>query len=76
MKNEIFKRLLSVLILLPVSFFLILKGSLYFSIFLSICLAISLLEWINLAQTVHSKILGAIFLFFSFLSAHVLRNLY
>ena len=76
MKNEILKRLLSSSILLPVSFFLILKGSLYFIIFLSICLIISLLEWFNLSRTIYFKIIGTIFLFCSFLSAYAIRNLY
>jgi len=76
MKNEILKRLLSSSILLPVSFFLILKGSLYFSIFLSICLIISLLEWFNLSRTIYFKIIGTIFLLCSFLSSYAIRNLY
>ena len=45
MNNEIFKRILSSLILIPLTFFFIIKGSYLFIFFLLICLIITIYEW-------------------------------
>ena len=58
MSNELFKRFLSSLILIPVTFYLIIEGSLYFNIFISICLLISLYEWVNISKKFFHIFLG------------------
>ena len=50
MKNEITKRILSSLIILPIALFFIVKGSIYFIFFLSISLLIVVFEWKHIAK--------------------------
>ena len=45
MKQELIKRILSSIILLPIAFFSIIKGSFLFILFIMICLAVSMYEW-------------------------------
>ena len=47
MDSELLKRIVSSLILLPVSIFIIIYDYMIFKLFLVICLVISLYEWIN-----------------------------
>ena len=74
MKQEFIKRILSSMILIPLSFFFIIKGSVFFILFLSIVFFISLIEWFKMNKNNELKILGTIFLLFSFYSSYYLRD--
>ena len=73
MKNEFFKRLLSSIILIPVAFFFIIKGSLFFIFFISFCFLITSYEWHKMTKKKSYNIIGFIFLIFSFYSIYKLR---
>ena len=73
MSTEFLKRIISSIILLPLTFFIIIKGSFLFILFILICLLISIYEWNKIAKDKSYKIFGFIFLFFSFLSIYNLR---
>lgn len=74
MKVEIKKRLLSSIILLPLSFFCIIKGSFFFIFFLSICFILSIYEWLKISSNNLFKFLGCIYIFFAFYTVFTLRN--
>jgi phosphatidate cytidylyltransferase len=73
MSTEFIKRIISSIILLPLTFFIIIKGSFLFILFILICLLISIYEWNKITKDKRYKIFGFIFLFFSFLSIYNLR---
>ena len=73
MKNEFFKRLLSSIILIPLALFFIIKGSLFFIFFISLCFLITSYEWHMMSKKKSYSILGFIFLIFSFYSIYKLR---
>ncbi len=75
MKKEFQKRLLSSLILIPLSFFFIIKGSFFFIFFLTICFLVTSYEWYMMAKNRKYHLIGYPFLIFSFYSAYLLRNL-
>ena len=75
MNNNLAKRLISSLIILPIALVFIINGSLFFMFFLSILFLITSFEWIKMTKEKKLlKILGIIFLILSFYSAFVLRN--
>lgn len=74
MNEEFKKRFLSSIIIVPLSLFVILKGSLYFSFFLIILFFISIYELNKLIKFFFTKIIGFIFLIYSFYSAFKIRN--
>ena len=73
MNDELIKRILSSIVLIPVSFFFIIKGSFLFLFFISICLLITSYEWYMMTKKKSYNIFGFIFLFFSFYSIFKLR---
>ena len=73
MNQELTKRILSSIILLPITFFLIIEGSFLFIIFIIICFFISVYEWNNISKKNKYNKIGYIFIFFSFLSIYNLR---
>ena len=73
MTNELFKRVLSSIIILPILIFIAVKGSFYFSILLFICFLISVYEWQKMDVSKLIKIIGIIFLFFSFYTIYEIR---
>jgi len=73
MSHELIKRIISSIILLPITFFLIIEGSFLFIIFIIICFFISVYEWNNISKKNKYNKFGYIFLFFSFLSIYNLR---
>jgi len=76
MKKEFEKRIYSSIIILPLSLFFLIKGSVYFTFFLSILFLATSYEWINMCKKkIIKKTLGIIFLIFSFYSAYQLRNI-
>jgi len=74
MLKEIEKRILTSLIIIPITFFLIYKGSVFFILFLIITFFVSSYEWIKLNKKNELiKSFGIIFLIFSFYFAYLLR---
>jgi len=74
MIKEFEKRLLSSIILVLITFFAVLDGETIFVIFISIAFLISSYEWLRMIKRVDIKILGILFLTFSFYSAFYFRN--
>ena len=74
MKKEFEKRILSSLIIVPISFFFIVKGSVFFSFFLSIFFLVTCYEWIKMNKKDLLKFLGAIYLFTITYLAYSLRE--
>ena len=73
--NELQKRIPSSIILIPVSFFFIIQGSLTFIFFLFLIFLVSGYEWFKLTKDKDLlRIFGLFFLFFSFFSTVYLRQ--
>ena len=73
--KELQKRILSSLILLPISLFFIIQGHLLFIFFLSIVFLVTSYEWMIMNKKKNLlKILGIIFLFISFYTAFEFRE--
>ena len=73
-KNELTKRVFSSLILIPIVFYVIFKGSILFNFFISICFAISTYEWLQMSKKNAQKIFGLLFMLISFYSIFKIRN--
>ena len=73
MHNEFIRRLLGSLVLIPVTIFFIIKGTYFFNFFILICLSISIYEWYKMSKEIYYKVLGIIFLIFSFYTAYFFR---
>ena len=73
MSLEFIKRILSSIILLPFSLYIIVEGSFLFITFIIICFIISIFEWNNISKEKKYNKFGFIFLFFSFLCIYNLR---
>ena len=74
MKQEFQKRVISSIILIPIAFYFIIKGSIFFNFFISICLLITLYEWHMMSKKKSYYIVGLIFILISFYSVFLLRN--
>ncbi|MBD1162552.1 phosphatidate cytidylyltransferase [Pelagibacterales bacterium SAG-MED12] len=75
MIKEFEKRLLSSLILIPIAIFFIIQGSVFFTFFLSILFLTTSYEWLKMSKKNNLlKILGIIFLLFSFCIAYKIRE--
>ena len=76
MIKELEKRIYSSIIILPLSLFFLIKGTVYFTFFLSILFLATSYEWMNMCKKkMIYKVLGITFLFFSFYTAYKLRNI-
>ena len=75
MNNELIKRILSSLVLIPIVLFVIIKGSIYFNFFLAICFFIILFEWHKVSKKNNFYYLGILFLIFSFYTIYTLYNI-
>ena len=64
MNKELSKRILSSILLIPILMFVIIKGSIIFNSFLSICFLIILYEWYKMSKKNNYCFLGIILLFF------------
>ena len=64
--SDIFKRILSSIILVPLTLFFIFAGSFYFIFFTIICFLITFYEWNKMNKKFNYKLIGFIFLLFSF----------
>ena len=74
MNKELFKRILSSLILIPISLFFIIKGSNFFNFFLIVIFSISLYEWHYLSLKKTYYLPGFIFIILSFYTVYFLRH--
>ncbi len=73
--KELQKRLLSSLILIPVAFFFIFQGKIFFAFFLGLFFLATSYEWFKMCKKNHlMKFLGIIFLLFSFYSSFYIRE--
>ena len=66
MNNELIKRILSSIILLPLAFYFLLNGSFVTIFFITICFIVACYEWHMMVKHKLYKIIGLIFLIFSF----------
>ena len=73
MSQELTKRILSSIILIPITLFFIIKGSFLFILFLLICLSVTFYEWHMMSKKKNYRILGFVFLFLSFYTIYKLR---
>ena len=77
MIKEFEKRLLSSIILIPISIFFIVKGSVFFIFFLSVLFLVTSYEWFKMnKENDLLKIFGIIFLFLSFYTTLEIRENY
>ena len=74
MEKELQKRILTSIIIIPISLFFIIKGSVFFILFLVILFFIASLEWMKIVKKIEFKLLGIFFLFFSFYSVYFIRD--
>jgi phosphatidate cytidylyltransferase len=74
MNNNLTKRLISSLIIIPIAFLFIVNGSLLFIFFLTALFLTTSYEWLRMSKKILYKILGIIFLILSFYSAFNLRT--
>ena len=73
-KEEIIKRILSSIILIPIVIFFIIKGSFLFNCFIFICFLITTYEWLKLSKKNLFKFFGTIFIVISFYTMFRIRN--
>jgi len=73
-KQEIQKRILSSIILIPTVLFFIIKGSFLFNFFIFICFLITTYEWLKLSKNNLFKVFGTIFIIISFYTIFKIRN--
>ena len=73
-KEEIIKRILSSIILLPTVLFFIIKGSFLFNFFIFICFLITTYEWLKLSKNNFLKLFGTIFILISYYTIFNIRN--
>jgi len=74
MKKEFEKRILSSLIIIPIVFFFITKGSLFFLFFLGIFFYATSYEWFKMNKNNELRIIGILYLFIVAYSAYYLRE--
>ena len=73
-KDELIKRILSSIILIPTILFVIIDGSFIFNFFIFICLIITGYEWFQMSKSNIQKIFGLFFITFSFFTIYKIRN--
>tara|TARA_B100001057_G_scaffold105367_1_gene102937 strand:+ start:639 stop:1280 length:642 start_codon:yes stop_codon:yes gene_type:complete len=74
MEKELKKRILSSIIMIPLSVFFIIKGSIFFILFITILFFIACLEWSKMTKRNELKIFGIFFLLLSFYSVYLVRD--
>ncbi len=75
MTEEFYKRSLSTIVLIPISFFFIIKGSIFFNIFLILLFFATSYEWVKMIKKNNLlKFLGVIYLFCSFYATFKFRE--
>ena len=74
MEKELQKRIISSLVLVPTALFFIIKGSIFFIFFLSVCFLITSYEWHQMSKNKSYNIPGHFFLVISFYFAYLWRH--
>tara|TARA_A100001015_G_scaffold82511_1_gene91554 strand:- start:217 stop:630 length:414 start_codon:yes stop_codon:yes gene_type:complete len=74
MKKEFEKRIISSFLIVPIALFFIIKGSTFFTFFLSIFFLATSYEWFKMAKRNFIKLFGILYLLLAFYSAFLLRN--
>ena len=75
MLNEVEKRILSSLILIPIAIFFIIQGSIFFIFFLTILYLVTSYEWFKMSKNFSLlQFAGIILLSFSFYSTYTIRE--
>ena len=74
MNKETIKRILSSIIIIPIALFFIIKGSFFFTFFMSVFFIISTYEWYQMSKNKVYLFPGVLFLFFSIFSAYLFRQ--
>ncbi len=74
MNKELILRIISSIALIPLSIFIIIKGSIIFNFFIISCFFIACLEWYKMSKKKFYSIIGFIFLLISFFCVYALRN--
>ena len=74
MKKETINRILSSIILIPLAFFFIIKGTFYFNFFIFICFLVTIYEWYQMNKKKKHLYYGLFFLIFSFYTVYLFRN--
>ena len=72
--NELKKRIISSIFIIPISFFFILKGSNIFLLFLVFFFLVSSYEWVRMNNEIKFKLFGILYLFVSFYLTYLLRE--
>tara|TARA_B100001287_G_scaffold197751_1_gene167326 strand:+ start:659 stop:1333 length:675 start_codon:yes stop_codon:yes gene_type:complete len=72
--NELKKRILSSIFLIPIAIYFIIQENIFFVFFLSILFLVSSYEWIKMNKKDIFKVIGIFYLFFAFYSAYLLRE--
>ena len=76
MRLDIIKRVISSIILIPVSLIIIINGGLIFNLFIIIIFLISIYEWNKISPNNFFRISGLLFILISFYSVYKIRNIY
>ena len=74
MGKELKQRIISSIIIIPLSLFFIIKGSVFFTLFLIILFSIASFEWLKMAKKKELKFFGIFFLLLSFYSVYLIRD--
>ena len=75
MSSEFFKRILSSIVLIPFTFFCIIKGSILFNTLIVLVFLIALYEWHIMSKNKYYYFFGYLFLFLSIYTCFQLRNI-
>ena len=74
MNKELFTRILSSIILMPLAFFFIIEGAIFFNFFTLVTFLIAIYEWHFLSLKKNYYLLGFLFMALSFYTFYDLRN--
>ncbi len=74
MNSEVLKRIISSIILIPLSIFVIVEGSILFSLFLLLCFIVCMYEWCKMANKISILLIGSAYLILSFISVYMIRE--
>ena len=74
MNLELFKRIISSIILIPISLIIIINGGIIFNLFILILFLFSIYEWSKISPRYFLKFNGFLFLILSFYSVFKIRN--
>ena len=74
MNSEIIKRIISSIILIPLSVFIIVNGSLLFTLFLLLCFLICTFELYKMVNQISILSIGLVYLILSFISVYNIRE--